>query len=328
MTGSAWYSFTPTVSGGYGSADPGVNAVTVYTGTSLDDLELVECYQWPGVFFWANAGTTYYLQYHGGGMRIDAVPPPVADFQLRPRHARARPTTSSFSYYNGGYWDPTVTGWDWHFGDGTTASGRERVAPICSKRGLQRHAHRVRTRRAHEHPELTSSVCEQPDTTPPTIVVVDQFGGDDFSYNATSPAGALVDYTATATDEIDPNPSLSCEPASGTERPMGITSVVCTATDAAGNTNSVSFDISVLSAAEQLTILHARAAESGRPGTSLADKIADAQAALEKGQVAKACSILDAFLHQLDAQAGKGIAPETASNLIGDATRIRAVLGC
>ena len=131
----------------------GVNAVTVYTGTSLDDLELVECYQWPGVYFWANAGTTYYLQYHGGGMRIDAVSPPVADF----RYAPGTPSTSDdvvFSYYNGGYWDPTVTGWDWHFGDGTTASGESVSHRYAANGDYSVTLHRVGTRRAHEHPGL------------------------------------------------------------------------------------------------------------------------------------------------------------------------------
>ena len=161
------------------------------------------------------------------------------------------------------------------------------------------------------------------------IVVVDQYGGDDFSYNATSPAGGQVDYTATVTDESDPSPSLNCEPASGTERPIGVTSVVCTATDTAGNTSNASFDLSVLSAPEQLAILRVRAAEIGRPGTSLADKIVDAQAALEVGELAKACSTLNAFLHQVDAQAGKGIAPGDSQRPDArDATRIRAVLGC
>ena len=326
VTASAWYAFTPTLSGGYGSPDPGVTGVTVYTGTSLNDLNLVECYEWPGVFFWANAGTTYYLQYHGGGMRTDAVPPPAADFQYTP----GTPSTSediSFSYYNGGYWDPTVTGWDWQFGDGTTASGQI-VSHRYAANGDYSVTLTVSARGGRTNSQTHVVRVRPPDTTPPTIVVVDQFGGHDFAYNATTPAGALVDYTATATDDNDPNPSLSCEPASGTERPIGTTSVVCTATDAVGNTNSVSFDISVLNAAEQLTVLHARAAESGRLGSSLADKIADAQAALKKGQVAQTCSVLDAFVHQLDAQTEKGIAPEPASNLIGDATRIRAVLGC
>jgi PKD repeat protein len=326
VTGSAWYSFTPSVSASYGSADPGVNAVTVYAGTSLDDLELVECYQWPGVYFWANAGTTYYLQYHGGGMRIDAVSPPVADF----RYAPGTPSTSDdvvFSYYNGGYWDPTVTGWDWRFGDGTTASG-ESVSHRYAANGDYSVTLTVSARGGRSSIQSYVLSVRQPDTTPPAIVVVDQYGGDDFSYNATSPVGGRVDYTATVTDESDPSPSLNCEPASGTERPIGVTSVVCTATDTAGNTSDASFDLSVLSAPEQLAILRVRAAEIGRPGTSLADKIVDTQAALEMGELAKACSTLNAFLHQVDAQAGKGIAPETASDLTRDATRIRAVLGC
>ena len=30
----------------------------------------------------------------------------------------------SFSYWNGGYWDPTVNGWTWDFGDGATSTGQ------------------------------------------------------------------------------------------------------------------------------------------------------------------------------------------------------------
>ena len=122
------------------------------------------------------------------------------------------------------------------------------------------------------------------ETTPPAIVVVDKGGGSDFYYNATSPAGALVEYTATVTDDTDPNPTLICEPPSGTVWPIGITTLGCMATDASGNTSNVGMDVWVLSAAEQLIFLNDRAAESGGPGTSLADKIGNAQAALDSGR--------------------------------------------
>jgi hypothetical protein len=120
FTQSAWYAFTPTTSGSYGAF--GVSNVSVYTGTSLSGLTNVACADWPGLYFHADAGTTYYLQTYGAGVSVDVVPPPNADFTYSP----GDPSTFdevSFSYWNGGYWDPTVTGYAWNFGDGTTATG-------------------------------------------------------------------------------------------------------------------------------------------------------------------------------------------------------------
>jgi hypothetical protein len=54
-----------------------------------------------------------------------------------------------------------------------------------------------------------------------------------------------VTYTVTATDNLDPNPRLSCVPASGSTFPVGTTSVSCSATDRAGNTVSGSFSVVV-----------------------------------------------------------------------------------
>jgi hypothetical protein len=121
FTGSAWYAFTPTTSGAYGAF--GVSAVSVYTGTSLSDLTNVACADWPGLYFHADAGTTYYLQtYGGGGVSVEVVPPPNADFIYSPGDPSMFDDVA-FSYWNGGYWDPTVNGWAWDFGDGTTATG-------------------------------------------------------------------------------------------------------------------------------------------------------------------------------------------------------------
>ena len=129
---------------------------------------------------------------------------------------------------------------------------------------------------------------------PCLIVVLDSAGGYDFYYNATGPDGALVEYTATVTDDVDTNPTLRCQPPSGGVWPIGITTLGCTATDASGNTSSVGMDVWVLSASEQLTFLHDLAANTGGPGTSLADKISRAQSSMDAGNVAEACSILNA----------------------------------
>jgi hypothetical protein len=52
---------------------------------------------------------------------------------------------------------------------------------------------------------------------------------------ATSPDGAFVSYVVTASDPDSAVASLACVPASGSEFPIGTTTVVCTATDTHGN---------------------------------------------------------------------------------------------
>ncbi len=62
---------------------------------------------------------------------------------------------------------------------------------------------------------------------------------------AGSPAGAVVNYTVTATDNLDPSPSIVCIPPSGSTFPVGPTTVNCTATDNSGNAASCSFSVLV-----------------------------------------------------------------------------------
>jgi len=63
---------------------------------------------------------------------------------------------------------------------------------------------------------------------------------------ATSTSGAVVSYTATATDPDDDSPSVTCAPASGTTFPVGVTTVMCTALDDAGNQALDAFTVTVL----------------------------------------------------------------------------------
>jgi len=73
---------------------------------------------------------------------------------------------------------------------------------------------------------------------------------------ATSADGASVTYAApTATDNLDGDVAVACEPASGATHPLGNTGVTCTAADAAGNVASVSFTVTVEdTTAPQLTV--------------------------------------------------------------------------
>jgi hypothetical protein len=65
--------------------------------------------------------------------------------------------------------------------------------------------------------------------------------------SATSPAGAVATFTLpSATDGIDPAPTATCSRSSGSVFPIGTTTVTCTSTDDAGNTDSASFTITVL----------------------------------------------------------------------------------
>jgi hypothetical protein len=79
------------------------------------------------------------------------------------------------------------------------------------------------------------------DTTPPVLKlpnVVTAF--------ATSKNGAKVNYTVTATDNVDPNPKVKCTPPSGSQFPLGKTPVTCTATDASGNASQGTFIVKVI----------------------------------------------------------------------------------
>jgi len=169
---------------------------------------------------------------------------------------------------------------------------------------------------------LARLIGAQADVTPPTLSVPAGVAVD-----ASGPGGAGVVYSVTAHDDVDPNPVVTCAPASGTTFAIGDTTVKCTATDAAGNIASAAFVVHVRGAAEQLANLQAALAGVG-PGTSLADKVALVQASLAAGDVASTCSGLAAFSNQVQAQSGRTIVGSTATALIAVAARISAVLSC
>jgi hypothetical protein len=62
---------------------------------------------------------------------------------------------------------------------------------------------------------------------------------------ATGPGGAAVSYSVSAVDNVDPSPAVSCTPASGSTFSIGTTTVNCTARDAANNTSTTNFTVTV-----------------------------------------------------------------------------------
>jgi hypothetical protein len=82
------------------------------------------------------------------------------------------------------------------------------------------------------------------DTTPPTL----SLPAEPVVAEASSAAGAEVDYSAlvSASDVVDGAVAVSCDVPSGSTFVLGLTTVNCTATDAAANTSdSASFDVDV-----------------------------------------------------------------------------------
>jgi hypothetical protein len=87
------------------------------------------------------------------------------------------------------------------------------------------------------HASFTITVV---DTTAPTLNLP-----ANITVSQVTPAGAVVSYTASATDAVDGAVAISCNPPSGSTFPAGTTTVNCSATDAHSNTANGSFTVTV-----------------------------------------------------------------------------------
>ncbi|HSL43105.1 MAG TPA: HYR domain-containing protein [Anaerolineales bacterium] len=78
------------------------------------------------------------------------------------------------------------------------------------------------------------------DTTPPVLSLPGNIAS-----NASSPSGALVTFSASASDLVDGSVPVTCNPNSGSTFPLGPTTVACSATDQHGNSSSGSFTVNI-----------------------------------------------------------------------------------
>lgn len=164
------------------------------------------------------------------------------------------------------------------------------------------------------------------DMTPPTLTLPGTIVVD-----ATSTSGAVVDYTVSAVDDIDENPTVNCQPAPGSTFPGGTTTVTCSAIDDAGNQSEGSFSVTVLDAEQQLDELqHLIASFDLERGTqnSLSAKLGAVDRALAVGNTHTACNELNAFSNSVNAQAGKTLTTDQAFVLLEDVARVKAAAGC
>jgi hypothetical protein len=150
----------------------------------------------------------------------------------------------------------------------------------------------------------------------------------DLTTPATSPSGAVVNFSFSASDNVAVT-SSSCEPQSGTQFPIGPKLVQCTAVDAAGNETKASFNVFVTDAPTQLQNLLAYMNGLGLANGTGNPLINQVQAALDHVGVDThvACVKLNDFLAMIPKK-GRQIPFSTTSYMTTEATRIMSVLGC
>jgi|GEM_PF-5900655 len=78
------------------------------------------------------------------------------------------------------------------------------------------------------------------DNTAPTLNLP-----KDITMEATNHDGEIINFETSASDVNPENPTVTCDPASGSTFKLGTTTVSCTATDTAGNTATGSFNIKI-----------------------------------------------------------------------------------
>jgi hypothetical protein len=166
------------------------------------------------------------------------------------------------------------------------------------------------------------------DSTAPTITCPSNLIVD-----ATMPAGAVVNYPAPVASDGCGIASLVCAPVSASTLSVGITLVQCTASDLAGHRASCSFTVKVKSPAEQTAdlIVKVNGLTNVTEATknSLLVKLQAAQDHMAAGRQRGSCGKLLDFINEVNAHRDKKqLTDAQAADLISDATRIMAALGC
>jgi HYR domain len=167
------------------------------------------------------------------------------------------------------------------------------------------------------------------DTTKPVLSLP-----GNITVDATNPAGAIVTYAASATDLVSGNVAVICAQPSGSMFPIGTTTMLCTATDAAGNAATGSVTVLVQAAAAQVSeLIVAVQGFNLQQGISNSldaklQNVLNALAGAANGETAAVCNQLGAFINETTAQSGKKLTVAQANQLIAAAQQIRAVIGC
>jgi hypothetical protein len=130
-----------------------------------------------------------------------------------------------------------------------------------------------------------SPACTPADTTPPELTVPASITAE-----ATSPAGAVVTYLASASDDVDGMLAPTCAPLSGSTFALASTQVVCAATDEAGNVGEATFDVLVEDTTPATLSLPAPISADATGSSGAAVSYSAAASDLVDGAVTTACA--------------------------------------
>ena len=169
------------------------------------------------------------------------------------------------------------------------------------------------------------SVTVNVDLTAPGLILP-----GDFSTPATSPAGAVVTFSADAFDDLAGPLPPTCTPGSGSVFPIGETTVSCSAADPAGNTVEDSFTVLVLGTSAQVKELSEAldAVVAAQAGSPIADKVEDAASKLDSAlaELSKTPPDRQAAAAAIEGAAGD-LEAAVSSGLQVSSARIDAVVG-
>jgi len=150
------------------------------------------------------------------------------------------------------------------------------------------------------------------DTTPPALTRV-----DDVTQEATGPDGASVTFTGpTATDAVDGTVPVQCSRASG-RFALGETTVTCSATDAAGNSDSTEFHVVVRDTTAPTLNLPAPSVDATSPSGATVTYTAGARD-LVSGDVATTCTPASGTLFAIGTTTVTCSATDVAGNVRRD----------
>ena len=122
----------------------------------------------------------------------------------------------------------------------------------------------TRIERTSDHDPAIAYFAFPRDTTPPVVMVP-----ANLHVPAQGPLGAIVTWTATATDAVDGPRPVTCTPPPDSLLPYGATTVVCQASDLSGNTGAASFTVTVVDPATAGLVAGLVTFGRGAPGGQL-----------------------------------------------------------
>jgi hypothetical protein len=146
------------------------------------------------------------------------------------------------------------------------------------------------------------------------------------SADATSPAGALVNYSVSFSDNVAVM-NHSCSPASGSTFAVGPNTVSCSASDAAGNTATKTFTVTVVGARAQEESLIAWILRQNLPNGATNPLVNQVRAALSATDISTSCTKMSDFLHMVAVKSAS-LTDAQETYMSDAAAKIMGAMGC